>query len=102
MDSRFEIRFTDYFKEQWDSYGEETREFIENKVRLLAWNPFRFETHKGYKNVFKIKLTVRDRYSRLMYAVFYPDERSITILGVFPRHSDYKDFERLFGYLKKR
>ena len=101
MGSKFGLEYTDYFLKQWADLDRESKELIEKKLYLIKQNPFRFPKHQGYKRVFKIKITVGDKYSRLMYAVFMPNKESITVLGIFPRKHDYKDFERLFGYLRK-
>jgi len=97
----FELKFTDFFREQWEGYKEETRTLIEEKLRLIKQNPFRYEKHEGYKFVFKVKLSIEQRYSRLMYAVFMPDNQHITILGIFDRSVKYKDFERLFKQMRR-
>ncbi len=100
VDSRFRLLFGQYFEKQWDDYGEGTRQLIADKLRMVSANPYRFRKHKGYRGVFKVKLSVGGVYSRLMYAVHMPESNFITVLGVFPRKLDYKDFERLFGYLQ--
>jgi len=102
MESKFEVYFSRYFIEQWQGYGNNTQAFINNKLSLIAHNPFRFRKHKGYAGVFKVKLDVENRYSRLMYTIYYPNPKSVTILGIFSRDRDYKDFERIFGYLRHR
>jgi len=101
MDYGYDIYFSSYFEKQWDTYGEHTQRFVEDKIKLIKANPFRFKPHKGYKNVFKVKLSIKDKYSRLMFAVYLPDDTSISILGIFPRDLDYKDFNRIFSYLRK-
>ncbi len=73
---------------------------LKDKLRLLVKNPFRFRKHKSYRGVFKVKVSIESRSSRLMYAVFMPDNNSITVLGIFPRSAGYKDFERIFGHLR--
>jgi len=101
MGLSFQLKFTNYFLEQWKSYDEKTKAFIQKKLDLIRQNPFRFPKHEGYRFVFKVKISVEQRYSRLMYAVFMPDAGHITILGVFDRDVDYKDFERIFKELRK-
>ncbi|MFC1690886.1 type II toxin-antitoxin system RelE/ParE family toxin [Nanoarchaeota archaeon] len=100
MDLSF--KFTKHFLEQWKNYDSKTRNLIQNKLRLIKHNPFRFPSHEGYKLIFKVKLSIESKYSRLMYAVFMPDSKHITILGIFERKSDYKDFERIFEQLRKK
>src|SRR3989344_7650968 len=97
----FQFKFTHYFLLQWEDYDEATREFIQSKLDLIKQNPFRFPKHEGYRFVFKVKISVEQKYSRLMYAVFMPDQQHITILGIFDRDVDYKDFERIFKELRK-
>ena len=89
-------KFTEYFRKQWKGYDEKTRRRIEDKLRLIKENPFRYEKHYGYRYVFKVKISIEDTYSRLMYSVFNPDKEHITILGIFDRKTNYKDFERIF------
>ena len=101
MGSRFQLKFTSYFLKQWEGYDEKTKAFLQSKINLIKHYPFRFPRHEGYKFVFKVKLSVEQRYSRLMYAVFMPDAQHITILGIFDRNADYKDFERIFKELRK-
>ncbi|MBS3155670.1 hypothetical protein J4413_00345 [Candidatus Woesearchaeota archaeon] len=101
MDSRFQFKFTSYFLKQWKGYDKRTKDLVQEKINLIKQNPFRFPKHEGYRFVFKVKLSVGQRYSRLMYAVFMPDTKHITILGVFDRSASYKDFERLFKDLRK-
>jgi len=96
MDLRFSLKFTRYFQKQWDKYDKKNQKLIKNKLKLIKENPFRFPRHKGYRFVFKVKLSIEARYSRLMYAVFMPDSKHITILGIFDREAEYKDFEKIF------
>lgn len=97
----FHLKFTPHFLNQWQRYDEPTRIFMQKKLDLVKQNPFRFPKHEGYRFVFKIKLSVERKYSRLMYAVFMPDQQHITILGIFDRGADYKDFERIFKDLRE-
>ncbi|MFH1055595.1 MAG: hypothetical protein V1744_05835 [Candidatus Altiarchaeota archaeon] len=101
MALNFSLKFTTYFERQWLGYGEDTRGLITEKLIILKQNPFRYPTHTGFHRVHKIKLTLEGKYQRLMYAVFMPDNQTITVLGVFDRSKEYKDFERIFAELRK-
>ncbi len=101
MALEFNFKFTQYFLNQWEAYDGRTRKLIEDKLALIKQNPFRFPKHEGYRFVFKVKLSVEGIYSRLMYAVFLPDAKHITILGIFDRGAGYKDFERIFREYRK-
>jgi len=100
MGSGYGIKYTDYFIKQWQKLDDKSKRLIEGKLSLIVGNPFRYPNHKGYRRVFKVKLSIQNTYSRLMYAVYAPNKNSITILGIFPRERGYKDFKHLFGYLK--
>ena len=97
----FKFKFTKYFVQQWDSYDTKIKKLIESKLNLIKQNPFQYPKHEGYKFVFKVKINIKDNYSRLMYAVFMPDSKHITVLGVFDRNAVYKDFEKIFKEFKK-
>jgi len=101
MALRFDFKFTKYFLKQWEELDDKTKELVKDKLRLIKQNPFRYEKHEGYKFVFKVRLSVKSEYSRLMYAVFMPDAKHIAVLGVFDRKAEYKDFERIFKDLRK-
>ncbi|NQV08854.1 hypothetical protein HQ529_03320 [Candidatus Woesearchaeota archaeon] len=90
------LKYTEYFLKQWKQYNPKTKNQIQNKLDLIVLNPFRYQKHENHRFVFKVKLIINNNYSRLMYAVFMPDSKHITILGVFPRKSNYKDFEKIF------
>jgi mRNA-degrading endonuclease RelE of RelBE toxin-antitoxin system len=101
MASNFELRYTRFFENQWLNYNEKTKRLIEDKLRLIKQNPFRYDTLDGYKRVRKIKLSIEGRYQRLLYALHIPENNQIFILGIFEREKDYKDLERKFTQLKK-
>ncbi|MFH0859887.1 MAG: hypothetical protein V1921_01670 [Candidatus Altiarchaeota archaeon] len=101
MASNFELLYTRFFEKQWLEYDEKTKHLIEDKLRLIKQNPFRYDTIEGYKRVLKVKLSIEGKYQRLLYALHTPKTNQILILGVFEREKDYKDFERKFSQLKK-
>ena len=93
----FDFKFTDYFLKQWKELDNKSKRVINEKLKIVKENPFRYDKLEGYKFVFKIKLTIKSEYSRLVYVVFMPDAQHITILGIFDRKAEYKDFEKIFG-----
>lgn len=101
MDLKFNLKFSKFFLDQWIRYDDKSKSKINDKLQLIKINPFRYPKHEGYRFVFKVKLSIEDNYSRLMYAVFMPDSKHITILGLFKRKADYKDFEKIFKDFKK-
>lgn len=96
----FELKYTRFFERQWLGYDEKTKNLIEDKLRLIKQNPFRYDTLEGYKRVRKVKLSIEGKYQRLLYALHMPQANQIFILGIFERDKDYKDFERKFTQFK--
>jgi mRNA-degrading endonuclease RelE of RelBE toxin-antitoxin system len=101
MASKFELTYTRFFEKQWLDYDEKTKLLIEDKLKLVKQNPFRYDTIEGYKRVRKVKLTLEGKYQRLLYALHMPEANQIFILGVFERDKGYEEFERKFKQLKK-
>ncbi|MBD3262070.1 MAG: hypothetical protein GF334_10475 [Candidatus Altiarchaeales archaeon] len=101
MDSKFELNYTKYFEKQWLDFDEKTKTLIEDKLKLIKMNPFRYGTLEGYKRVRKVKLSIKGKYQRLIYALHMPEVDQIFILGIFDRDKGYEEFERKFSQLKK-
>lgn len=101
MASKFELHYTKYFEKQWLDFDGKTKQLIENKLKLIKLNPFRYETLEGYTRVKKVKLTLKGKYQRLIYALHMPEVNQIFILGIFDRDKGYEEFERKFSQLKK-
>lgn len=101
MASNFELFYTRFFEEQWIAYDKQTRHLIEEKLKLIKYDPYRYETLEGYTRVRKIKLNLKGKYQRLLYALHMPETNQILILGIFERDKGYKEFQRKFKQLKK-
>ncbi|MBN2251793.1 MAG: hypothetical protein JW724_06945 [Candidatus Altiarchaeota archaeon] len=101
MGLKFELRYTRFFEKQWLGFDQKTKHLIEDKLRLIKQNPFRYDTLEGYTRIRKVKMSVEGKYQRLLYALHMPQARQILILGIFERSRDYKDFERKFARLRK-
>ncbi|MDD5111598.1 MAG: hypothetical protein PHG85_03570 [Candidatus Altiarchaeota archaeon] len=101
MASSFELQYTRFFEEQWLGFGEKARRLIQDKLRLVKQNPYRYETLEGYMRVRKVKLAIEGKYQRLLYALHMPDANQIFILGVFERDKGYEEFERKFSQLRR-
>jgi mRNA-degrading endonuclease RelE of RelBE toxin-antitoxin system len=101
MASNFELFYTRFFEKQWLAYDAKTRLLIEDKLKLVKQNPFRYDALEGYARVRKVKLSLKGKYQRLLYALHMPQANQILILGVFERDKGYDEFERKFSELKK-
>lgn len=99
--SDLSFEYTQYFIRQWCKFNPTDKKLILRKFKLIRLHPYRFSRLENYKNVYKIKLTIENRYSRLLFSLNQPTAGIVKILGVFARRLQYKDFERLFKQLRK-
>lgn len=95
------LRFTEFFARQWNSLSDKEKSIVEEKIRLVKQNPFRYGRLRNFRFVIKVKLEVKNNYSRLMYAAYFPDKSHITVLGIFSRKNAYRDFKSFFKKLEK-
>jgi len=92
----FRIIPTKKFLEQAKELDEKTKRIVDEKLDLLKENPYRFKAlHHKKLRLFRIRLNVHDRETRLIYAVINPD---VILLCFIERKKDYTDLEK---YLKK-
>lgn len=98
MESTYKIQFSDYFYEQIKEIND--KKLIEDKLRLIEINPFRFKPLHGYRFVFAIKITLNG-YWRLIYSID-TREKIVFVFGLFPRKNDYKDFMRFYERWKRK
>jgi mRNA-degrading endonuclease RelE of RelBE toxin-antitoxin system len=91
----FRIVPTKEFLEQAKQLDEKTKRIVDEKLDLLKENPYRFKSlyHKNLK-LFRIRLNVQNKETRLVYAVIKPD---VILLCFIERKKDYRDLAK---YLK--
>ena len=89
----FQIRASSVFLEQVRKLGRESRKLIGSKIDLIKENPYRFKRihSKNFSKVFRVRLSVEGKETRLVYAVIEPN---IIIACLLERKSDYKDLEK--------
>ncbi len=93
---KFELVPSKYFLEQSNQFSQKEKDIISNKLIMLKENPFRFKAMVGYKHLFEIKIDFSNKYSRLIYAVYFPQNNAIRIFGIFNRDKEFKDFYNQF------
>ena len=75
---------------------------IENydKINLIKENPYRYKRirSKKYSKVFRIRFSVENRETRLIYVILEPD---IILVCLLDRKKDYNDLEKYLGKIKK-
>lgn len=93
----FQLRVLDSFNKQVGTLDEKSRRIIYNKIQLIKENPFRFKRLKGkrFSNLFRVRLNIHKKETRLIYTVISPE---IIVICLIDRKKDYKDLEK---YLKK-
>ena len=84
------------FKNQFDKLPMNSRKLIHNKIQLIKQNPYRFKKihSKNYSKVFRIRLNIQQKETRLIYTIIEPN---IILICLLDRKKDYKDLEK---YLK--
>lgn len=87
---KYEIRPSRVFLEQINDLTSAERELIAEKLDLARQNPFRYKSLRvpGLTKVFEIKLTLQDRYCRVIYTI---DGDRIRVEGITNRKYDFKD-----------
>ena len=96
---KFELVATEIFIEQIKNLDKKSKEHIKNKIDLILSNPFRFKRihSKTIRNVFRVRLNIRDNEIRLIYAVLPPNIIMVCLLN---RKNDYTDLEKYLQELK--
>ena len=93
----FHIQTAKIFLEQLSKLSKKSKKLVQEKIILLKENPFRFKRihSKKFNKVFRIRLNLDGKESRLIYAVIEPN---IIIVCLLDRNKNYTDLEK---YLKK-
>jgi mRNA-degrading endonuclease RelE of RelBE toxin-antitoxin system len=94
---KFEVISSVDFKKQFDELPEKYRKQIKKKVELIEQNPFRFKAihSKLYSKVFRVRLNIEGKETRLIYVVL---GSKIILVCLLDRSKEYKDLE---SYLSK-
>ena len=93
----FELKFTKQFMKQLKSISVNDQQLIKSKVYLIQRNPFHFKKihAKKFNRVFRVRINIGGKESRLIYVVL---ESDIMLVCLLDRKKDYKDLEK---YLSK-
>ena len=96
---KFELVTTEIFIEQIENLDKKSKEQIKKKIDLISSNPFRFKRihSKTVRNVFRVRLNIRNNEMRLIYAVLPPN---IILVCLLNRKNDYTDLEKYLQELK--
>lgn len=90
------IQPSEFFLEQIEELSDKAARIVEDKVRMLKINPFRFKRIEG-QNLFLFRIRFEDnqKEKRVIYLV---DKPYVKILCILDRDKEYKDLQK---YLEK-
>ncbi len=93
----FIVVSTEFFLEQLKSLNKKEKRIVWNKIKLIKLNPYRFKAihSKKFSHVFRVKLKLHNKETRLIYVVPQP---KIVIACLLERKRDYSDLEK---YLRR-
>ena len=85
-----------FFLEQADELSDKAASIVDDKLKLLKINPFRFKRIEGHDLfLFRIRFEDNNKEKRIIYLVNKPN---VEIICILDRDKDYKDLRK---YLKK-
>ena len=85
------------FNKQIKKLDKKSKQIIYDKIKLIKQNPYRFKRihSKNYSKVFRVRLNIDQKETRLIYTIIEPN---IILVCLLDRKKDYKDLEK---HLKK-
>ncbi len=88
--TEYTLRPSHLFVKQLDVLMDDEVRRIDEKLELARQNPFRYKSLriKGLTKAFEIKITLQDKYSRIVYQL---DGNEILVEGIINRKDDFKD-----------
>ena len=95
-----EIKALKFFQQQISQLDEKSKRIIYDKIRLIKENPYRYKRihSKQYSKVFRIRLSIQSKETRLIYVVIEPN---IILVCLLDRDKDYSDLEKYLSKIKK-
>ena len=96
----FIIKATGFFHEQVKQLDLQSKRIIYDKIKLIKQSPYRYKKihSRLYSKVFRIRLSIQSKETRLIYAVIEPN---IILVCLLERKKDYKDLEKHLSRLKR-
>jgi mRNA-degrading endonuclease RelE of RelBE toxin-antitoxin system len=93
----FKVKALGYFVRQIKHLDAGGKRRVREKIGLIKENPYRFKRihSKKFSKVFRVRLNLRGKETRLIYVLLEPN---IILACLLERKRDYKDLEK---YLKK-
>lgn len=85
--------------DQVEKLPQKYKKHIDKKLNLIKQNPFRFKAihSKLYSKVFRVRLSIEGKETRLIYVVL---GSKIILVCLLDRNKEYKDLENYLAKLK--
>ncbi|MAH50073.1 hypothetical protein CMI37_29910 [Candidatus Pacearchaeota archaeon] len=89
----FKIIPSKQFIKQLKNLDPKSKKIIYNKIQILKQNPYQYKKihSEKYSKIFRIRLNLRKKETRLIYIVLEPN---IILVCLLDRKKDYKDLEK--------
>ncbi len=93
----FKIKALDFFLQQVKELDRQGKRIVKQKIGLIKENPYRFKRihSRKFNKVFRIRLSMGGKETRLIYAVIEPN---IILVCLLERKKGYRKLEK---YLSK-
>ena len=95
----YELTATEFFIKQVSKLPKKDKHLIKEKIELIKLNPYRFKAihSKKFSKVFRVRMKIKGKETRLIYVVLEP---KIIIACLLSRKNDYKDLEKYLSKIK--
>ena len=88
-----------FFLEQVDELSDKAARIVEEKLKLLKINPFRFKKPEGFDLfLFRIRLEDNQKEKRVVYLVNKPEVKIICIIDRDSSYQKLREFLKQQGY----
>ncbi len=89
----FAVKLSAVMVGQLDGLDERSKSLVWGKIKLIEENPFHFKKihSQRFRKVFRVRLSVQNRETRLIYVVLEPN---IIIVCLLERNRDYRGLEK--------
>ena len=94
---KYAVKALGGFDKQVGKESKKSRKIIDDKIRLIEENPYRFKRiySKRFRKAFRVRLNLDRREVRMIYVILEPN---VILVCLLDRKKDYKDLEK---YLDK-
>ena len=90
---KYIVKALGQFDRQVDKESQKSRKIIYDKIKLIEENPYRFKKifSKKVSRLFRVRLNLDKRETRLIYAIVEPN---VILVCLLDRKKDYKDLDK--------